>query len=76
MLRLLKNDFHPHLLYKIFLSYTASFFFSNRCVNFYVGHRRKQLEPDHYQNLVAQVMNQKPNPEAKQVSFYYYLFRS
>lgn len=37
------------------------------CVNFYVGHRRKQLEPDHYQNLVAQVMNQKPNPEAKQI---------
>lgn len=37
------------------------------CVNFYVGHRRKHLEPDHYQNLVAQVMNQKPNPEAKQI---------
>ncbi|XP_029649821.1 TBC1 domain family member 2B isoform X3 [Octopus sinensis] len=39
----------------------------NGCVNFYVSHRRKHLHADHYQKLVAQVINQKPNPEAKQI---------
>ncbi|GAB1606296.1 Hypothetical predicted protein [Argonauta hians] len=39
----------------------------NGCVSFYVSHRRKHLPTDHYQKLVAQVMNQKPNPEAKQI---------